>query len=275
MIRAASMLVLLGAAAGAPAAGAARPKAADLPARATDKVDAMPDLCQTDRAFRALPDRGRYWCGPTAFANVLLAMDRRGFDDLVPGDRDSKAQQLRLLEELGSAKYLSTKEAGTGPITAMRGIQKFVQGRGYRASIQWEGWRNGGEFAKAAAVDQHWLQEGLLDDSAVVINVGWYKLDPVNRLYTRVGGHYMTVAGYDRDGGDAVYLVQDPAPRSGRGKVTHRARLVPIRSGSFAPWKRYAARSAVGQYVIQGVVIKTTADVAILDGAVRLAIAKP
>ena len=256
-------------------AGADPPRRADLPARATEKVEAMPDLCQMDRAFRSLPERGLNWCCPTAFANVLLALDQQGYDALVPGDRSAKDQQLKLLAELGSEEYLGTRKNGTGPVTAMRGITKFVHDRGYRAAVQWKGWRNGGEFSKGTTIDQPWLQEGLLGDSAVVINVGWYKFDRINRLYTRIGGHYMTVVGYEKTPGGVIYLVQDPAPRSGRGKVTHKARLAPIRSGAFAPWKRYAARSAVGQYVIRDVVVKSTADAAILDGAVRLGISKP
>jgi hypothetical protein len=250
------------------------PHDVNLPARATEKVEAMPDLCQTDRAFRTLPDRGRNWCGPTAFANVILAMDQRGFDALVPGDRNAKDQQLRLLEELGSEKYLCTKGSGTGPVHAMRGLAEFVHDRGYKATVAWEGWRNGGEFSKAATIDQQWLQEGLLGDSAVVINVGWYKLDRVNRLYTRIGGHYMTLAGYRQNGDGFVYLIHDPASRSGPGKVTHEARLVPIPSGRLAPWKQYGGRPAAGHFRIEGIVIKSTADLAILDGAIRLTIAK-
>ncbi len=41
-----------------------------------------------------------------------------------------------------------------------------------------------------------------------------------------------------------------------------------------AAWKRYGERPAAGHFRIEGVVIKSTADVAILDGAIRLTIAK-
>ena len=243
-----------------------------LPMQHTEKVDSMPDLCQTDKAFASLPDGGRNYCGPTAVANVLAALDGRGYENLVPGDATSKDRQLGLLKQLGSSRYLGTADNGTGPIAAMRGITRYVRQRGYDVSIQWQGWRRGGEFQAADAVDEAWLQEGTLGESNVVVNVGWYKHDAARGVYTRVGGHYMTLVGYKKTPQKTLYLIQDPAPRSGPGKVTHEARLVPIGTGELAPWKSYGKRSAAGHFLVEGIVVKRTADVAILDGAIRLAI---
>jgi len=245
-----------------------------LPRQYTEKADSMPDLCQTDKAFASLPDGGRNYCGPTALANVLAAMDRRGYEDLVPGDAASKDRQLELLKQLGSKQYLGTVDNGTGPIAAMRGIARYVRDRGYEVSIQWQGWRRGGEFAAGGTVDEAWLQEGTLGESNVIVNVGWYKHDAAAGVYTRVGGHYMTLVGYRKTPEKTLYLIQDPGPRSGPGKVTHQAQLVPIGSGELAPWKSYGKRSAVGHFLVEGVVVKRTADVAILDGAIRMAISK-
>ena len=69
------------------------------------KVPLMPDLCQTDAAFASLPNGGKYWCGPTAVANALIAMDRCCYDNLVPGDVNSKRVQLDLLATLGQPNY--------------------------------------------------------------------------------------------------------------------------------------------------------------------------
>jgi len=245
-----------------------------LPAEQTEKVRSMPDLCQTDKAFAPLPDGGRNYCGPTALANVLAAMDGRGYEDLVPGDATSKDRQLALLKQLGSKQYLDTGKSGTGPIAAMRGITRYVRDRGYDVSIRWQGWRKGGEFATGETVDEAWLQEGTLGESNVVVNVGWYKHDATADVYTRVGGHYMTLVGYKKTLQKTLYLIQDPAPRSGPGKVTHQARLVPIDTGELAPWKSYGKRSAPGHFLVEGIVVKRTADVALLDGAIRLAISK-
>ena len=250
------------------------PPAGSSPAERTEKVGQMPDLCQTDAAFRSLPYEGRYSCGPTAVANVLVAMDQRGFDNLVEGDVRSKAVQRALLEQLSAKPYLETTRHGIGPIGIMKGLQRFVQTRGYRADLEWKGWRRGDEFAAGRLVDPSWLREGVSGESNVVLNVGWYRRDEEEGLYSRQSGHYMTLVGYRREGDDFTYLIHDPASRSGPGKVTHEARLLPIPGGRLAPWKSYGQRSAEGHFLVEGIIVKSTADAAILDGAIRVTIAK-
>jgi hypothetical protein len=123
-------------------------------------------------------------------------------------------------------------------------------------------------------VDLGWLREGVTGESNAVLNLGWYRYEKGEDLYQRLGGHYMTLVGYRREGDRFTYLIHDPAPRSGPGKVTHEARLVPIRSGRMAPWKRYQERPAAGHFRVEGIVVKRTADLAILDGAMRMTIAR-
>ncbi len=245
---------------------------ASLPSSFTEKVALTPDLCQTDEAFRSLPHSGKYWCCPTAFANTLIALDRCGYDNLVPGDLAAKEAQRALLAELGSHDYFHTNKEGTGPLAAMLGIRRFIRDRGYEAAIQYQGWRRGGEFAVGDLVEPEWLHEGVLGDSGVVLNVGWYRHDEAKQVFTRIGGHYMTLVGYKTDGTQTMYLIQDPSPRSGPGKVTHEARLVPISSGEMAPWKRYGKRSAAGRFLVEGIVPRPAAHAAILDGAIRFAV---
>ena len=245
-----------------------------LPGECTEKVDTMPDLCQTDAAFGSLPYQGRYSCGPTAVANVLVAMDQRGFGNLVEGDVRSKAVQRALLEQLSTKPYLETTRHGIGPIGAMKGLQRFVQTRGYRADFEWKGWRRGDEFSTGRFVALDWLREGVSGASNVVLNIGWYRRDEEKDLYRRLNGHYMTLVGYRREGDDFTYLIHDPASRSGPGKVTHEARLVPIPGGRLAPWKSYGQRNAEGHFLVEGIVAKSTADAAILDGAIRVTIAR-
>ena len=236
--------------------------AASLPTACTDKLDQMPDLCQTDEAFRSLPYEGRYSCCPTAVANVLVAMDQRGYDRLVDGDVESKDTQRSLLERLSAKPYLHTNQHGIGPLGAMTGLERFVHQRGYTAELEWRGWRRGGQFTTGRFVDPTWLREGVEGESNVVLNLGWYRYDPEQDLYSRVGGHYMTLVGYRQEGDQFRYLIHDPAPRSGPGKVTHEARLVPIPSGRLAPWKSYGQRDAAGHFLVEGIVVRSTADAA-------------
>ena len=245
-----------------------------MPAACTEKVALMPDLCQTDEAFRATPYGGRSSCCPTSFANVLIAMDRRGFDNLVAGDVCSRRSQRVLIEQLLARGHLPVNQSGIGPCAAMQGIERFVRERGYDARLEWQGWRHGGTYATRGTVDTDWLRQGVIGTSNVVINIGWYRYDQDEDLYARIGGHYMTLVGYRQKGSGFVYLIHDPAPRSGPGKVTHEARLVPIRSGRMAPWKQYGERAAAGHCRIEGILVQRTADLAILDGAIRLTISK-
>ena len=245
-----------------------------MPASCTEKVALMPDLCQTDEAFRATPYGGRSSCCPTSFANVLIAMDRRGFDNLVAGDVRSEEAQRTLIEQLLARGHLHVNKSGIGPWAAMKGIERFVRERGYDARLEWQGWRYGGQFATANVVDTDWLRQGVIGESNVVINVGWYRYDQDDDRYARIGGHYMTLVGYRQEGEGFVYLIHDPAPRSGPGKVTHETRLVPIRSGRMAPWKQYGKRAAAGHCRLEGIRVLRTADLAILDGAIRLTIAR-
>ncbi|MFH1266018.1 MAG: hypothetical protein ABIK89_09835, partial [Planctomycetota bacterium] len=180
-----------------------------------------------------------------------------------------------LLLKLGAKPYLETTRDGVGPVSVMKGIQRFVRERGYEAEVEWQGWRRGGEFATSRFVDPDWLREGVTGDSSVVVNVGWYHYDQGKDLYSRFGGHYMTLAGYRKEGDRFTYLIHDPAPRSGPGKVTHEARLDPIQTGRLAPGKGNGQRNAAGHFLIHGIVLKRTADAAILDGAIRLSIRKP
>jgi hypothetical protein len=252
-----------------------RRDSAGMPAACTEKVALTPDLCQTDEAFRATPYGGMSSCGPTSFANVLIAMDRHGFGNLVAGDVCSRRSQRALIEQLLARGYLHVNKSGIGPYAAMKGIERFVRERGYDARLEWQGWRHGGPYATRGTVDTDWLRKGVIGTSNVVINLGWYCYDRDEDLYTRIGGHYMTLVGYRQKGNGFVYLIHDPAPRSGPGKVTHEARLVPIRSGRMAPWKQYGERAATGHCRIEGILVQRTADLALLDGAIRLAIAKP
>jgi hypothetical protein len=197
--------------------------------KSTSKLPLMPDLCQTDAAFASLPNGGKYWCGPTAVANALIAMDRCRYDNLVAGDVTSKRVQLDLLTTLGQTRYLRMRKYGIGPIAAMVGIENFVRDRGYDVTVAWQGWRHGDEFTVAHSVHPRWLREGVLGDSNVVLNVGWYKHDPAGALYSRIGGHYMTLAGYENHRKSTTWLV----PRL-LGKTSSASLLCTTGSGATA-----------------------------------------
>lgn len=256
--------------------GANRPAADDrLPEEYLDKLDLLPDICQTDEAFHSLPDRGRFMCGPTSMANVLVAMDGAGFDRLVPGDVTLKSVQRNLLAELVDEPYMKLSAKGIGPLRIMEGMERFLAQRGYQAEICWCGWRYGGKYASADRVDVDWLCRGTIGPSNVVLNVGWYRHEEDGDRYVRLGGHYMVLAGYRRQQDGHVLLIHDPSSRSGPGKVTHQARLVPLQSGTVAVSERPYLLDTKSLFRIEGVVIKPSADLALLDGAIQVRLIEP
>lgn len=255
--------------AGSVRAGGSDPSA--LPPSATGKVAGMPDLTQTGGPFRALPSGGGYHCGPVATANVLIYLDGHGYPELVPGEGRTDAERLWLVQTLSSSTCMRTdRHRGTGPRRLLAGIDRYVASRGYRADLAWQGWRSGGSWSVAREVDPGFLARGVLGDFNVVLHVGWYRHDEEAKRYRRVGGHYMTLVGYRKDGGKLTFLVEDPAPRAGRKKITHEVTLRPIPEGDLLPRRGSKPIPAVGHFLVEGVVVKSIADVAILDGAARL-----
>ncbi len=55
------------------------------------------------------------------------------------------------------------------------------------------------------------MQSGLNRRGAVWINVGWYKFNLKTNEYRRVGGHWVTLVGYNK----GRLVIYDPASRAG------------------------------------------------------------
>jgi len=246
----------------------ARPEEA-LPQVYLEKVNLVPDLCQTAPLFSDLPLQGRTMCGPTSIANVLFALEAQGLRNLVPGKGTAEERAKLLLQEL-TGRYLPLNSRGISPTLAMEGLERYFQAQGYRVHIAWRGWRYGGRFAEPEPLEETWLCQGVLELSHVVLNVGWYQFDAATERYQRFGGHYMTLIGYRRQNGQTILLVHDPAARSGPNKVTHEAVLTRLESGRLAPWARFSDSPAAGVYRIDGIVIHPAAHCALIDGAMRI-----
>ncbi len=232
-----------------------------LPLVYEEKVSFTPDLCQTDAIFADLPDAGRNMCGPTAFANILFALEHLGYSGLVPEGSPGQPRERKLLELL-TGEYLRLNAQGIGPVAALEGINRYLAERGYRCKLEWRGWRYGGRFAAGRPVEWHWLCESVLGNSWVILNVGWYRRDDSRECYYRFGGHWVTLVGFRRATDVPILLVHDPARRSGPGKVTHEVRLQQLDKGELAPWKGYPALSAQGMYRLEGIALHPEADCA-------------
>jgi len=254
-----------------------------------DKADSTPDLTQTDTRAR-LPARGMAYCAPVAVSNSLVWLAHQGYDDLIPPlDDRQKMTQSQLASLLALEKYMNTSlKHGTGPAELLLGLTKFLKDRGYPdASVAYEGWRSvpEGFSGSKSRPELSWIKEGLVGDSAVWLNVGWYKLDAETDTYQRQGGHWVTLVGYGQDEAGKpdsnVLLVHDPATRRRpkKGEDNPRppnefTRLTPIRSGRLAGDISPLPVDAAGLYRVEGLTLHGDSELAILDGAVVLRLAK-
>ena len=239
------------------------------PATQLKFLKSMPDFCQMDRR---LPGGGLQYCAPVAVSNVLVWLDQNGFPEILPDQDNSAEAQYHLIKRLGSQDYMNTdEETGTSPRETMLGLEKYAHDRGYDVAIEWRGWRDGGKFAaKKESPDLAWLKDGTTDLYNTIISVGWYTHDFQKKIFTRLGGHYVTIVGIDtRKPKEPVLYIHNPSFGLGRNPKPQKCTLSTINRGYFGPWCGYRARPAKGYFQIDGIPKRPDAQIAILDGGIK------
>jgi hypothetical protein len=255
-----------------------------LPSACTDKLDSIPDLMQTDPEAE-LPGGGTQYCAPVSVSNSLMWLASHGFDNLAPDSTDRKEAQATVARSLGSERYMDTNlESGTGPFGVLRGVSRHIKDKGYPyQSLEYQGWReHPARFSTGVDVPQlEWLKRGLVGNSVVWLNLGWYEYDSSADQYERIGGHWVTLVGYgvDKNGNEDpnVLIIHDPGSKSGRDLVHEYVRVGWIDSGRLTGENHQGLpRSAVGYYTLVGDLhVKQEADFGILDGAAVLSMGEP
>lgn len=242
-------------------------------------IKSMPDYCQVDSRYGRLPGGGAQYCAPVAVSNILIWLDQHGFPDIVPGADNSCRSQYRLIKLLGSDNYMKTdKNTGTSPLDTMMGLEQYARNRGYDIEIEWKGWRDGGKFSSDKPIPTlEWLAAGTRGLSNMIVSVGWYTYNERKKIFDRLGGHYVTVVGFNpaAKNGPTLY-VHNPSFGAGpaRNAKPEVCRLVPITEGSFGAWCQYNPRPAKGYYRLRGIRMRNDADYAILDGAIRFELSR-
>ncbi|MBW1989186.1 MAG: hypothetical protein JRI97_06535 [Deltaproteobacteria bacterium] len=250
-----------------------------------EKAETTPDMVQTDQNAR-LPARGMAYCGPVAVSNSLVWLSRHGYAELIPPlDKKRTMTQAQLASLLALEKYMDTSlKHGTSPAELLEGLEKFLADRGFSsASLKYQGWRSVPErfIASKGPPSMDWIKKGLLGDSAVWLNVGWYDLDKETKTFHRRGGHWVTLVGYGKNAAGKpdpfVLAVHDPATRRkpGKDKAPRRRHdfvvAEPIASGTLAGKIKPLPVDAAGYYILGGELhVQHDADYALLDGAVVL-----
>ena len=247
--------------------------------RYVEKLSSMPDFFQADRAYGPLPRNGNAYCGPTAAANALVWLDTNGFGNLLPAARPGPKEQLELIRLLGTVEYMKTDPVnGSGPSQIMDGVKRYCFERGYRTLIEHAGWRTRSyRVADKPAIG--WMLQRVEGTSSLVVNIGWYKAEEDGKTCTRTGGHYVTVVGYERGGGETWLYVHDPAKRSRKAKRTSTERwpvkcqLRPLPADA-ALRKKAGGDTFPGEglLILDGIPLKKGADRAIIDGAIAFAV---
>jgi len=246
-----------------------------------DRIHAVGDLTQTARSAK-LPGGGRTCCGPVSVANSLAWLAETGYPALAPDRKDRNAAVAALARTLSGAKYMNTSmKKGTGATGVIRGVRKLLAERKCTIKrLEYQGWRtHPKESGTGVAVPQlAWLKKALLGNSGVWLNVGWYTHDESTGDYERIGGHWVTLVGYRvelRKAGEATVLVlHDPGSRAGPKFANEFVLVEPITSGKLTGKQRGLPRSAAGYVKLtDGMHVRSSADAAILDGAVVLELA--
>jgi len=243
--------------------------------RYVEKLGTVPDFYQADRAYGLLPLHGAAYCGPTAASNALVWLDQHGCGNLLDAEKPGPQDQFELIRLLGTADYMATHPVnGCGPAGIMDGIKRYCFERGYRALIEHAGWRTRHcRVADKPTID--WMLEGVRGTSNLLLNIGWYKTEDGGTTHTRLGGHYLTVVGYEAAGGRTWLIIHDPAKRNHprqRNSVSRcpvKCLLSPLPAGTMLRKKVLAAIFAGdGLFTLQGIKLKKGRDLAIVDGAI-------
>lgn len=230
-------------------------------------ISQIPDLLQTHPLADFLKG-GQNYCAPAAVANSLSWLSgKKSVDD-----------QIHLAGRLANPRYMNSAEKGTTPSALLNGVDTYFKDHGQRPKkLAFQGWRSvPAKYRRAAGsqIDLNWLADGISESSAVWLNVGWYRKTSVGNHFERIGGHWVTLVGYElnnADGPENRLIVHDPAPRSGVEFANEYVTLEQQRNGFLVDKDHQRKQRLSGLYRMSGGMhVSERADFALLDGAVRL-----
>lgn len=220
----------------------------------------IPDFTQTNVRGESFGN-GQQFCAPAAVSNSLVWLHKKSVD------------QRRLVESLASPDYMNTDlKIGTGTSELLRGVDRYVRGQfGRYRTLSYQGWRkHPAGYSSGVKIPQTgFMYRGVSRKSASWINVGWYKTDKKSKEYRRVGGHWVTLVGFDAD--KNLVILHDPAPRAGQSKAAEYVSLRQLTGGRLTGNKAGLPTNAKGYYQLgRGMHLNSRADTAIIDGVVLL-----
>lgn len=158
----------------------------------------MPDVDIDYLESDLAPTVKRAVCAPTAAANIILYHSSHGKRSLVEpmGSQDRDTFVTKLIDRL--AKLMHTSRVGTNFVDFTVGLEQYYIDRGYDLDIlpyTSEKPPKGEEFAP---VTQDAVYSSIIGNRDSILWVGNYKYRPIKKVYERVGGHAVTMAGFNR-----------------------------------------------------------------------------
>lgn len=248
------------------------------PARSfLDEAGRYPDMTQTD-VRAGLPWGGWLHCGPVAVSNGLVWLRERGIEIGPPSSGDPWTDQVEMVRSLGSRRYMDTAFSSHGTTVAdfLDGLEGYLRDHSPEGfSIRYMGWAEHRERFSTGlmAPDLYRVCSALAAGSAVFLDLGWYRSGKDPGVYSRNGGHWVTLVGYDWPAEQVypVLYVHDPAPWSGKSRRTHRVRLAHAGNGLFTD-RSGTGIGSLESYprIVEGLSFKGGTEMALLEGAVIL-----
>ncbi len=218
-------------------------------------INEIPDFTQTDvRGNNS--GNGQQYCAPVAVSNSLMWLSKKS------------TGQLQLIKKLASKKYMNTGMRGTGTTGVLNGVNKIaVELFGGYSKLEYQGWRKHPEkYSRGVKIPEiSWLAKGISKESAVWLNVGWYRFNKLEKEYSRIGGYWVTLVGIEKN----TLIIHDPALKAGKSFSNEYVQISKIFDGYLWGDELGLPTHAKGYFILgKGMHIKPKADVAILDGAI-------
>jgi hypothetical protein len=158
-----------------------------------------------DQRWDSLPNDGNMYCVPTSFYNVIEYMRTHGVPEMPNYSTLGTDGALAVLGLLFTTHPL-TGTAGGPKHSLMVGwlgesSDPLVFGYSYGPDWDWGTYR---------------IRQAIASGSAVVLGYGKYKrLDPESYEMSRIGGHSVTLKGYEFRNEDDILFIRDPARDDG------------------------------------------------------------
>lgn len=244
----------------------------------TQRLDRMPDFTQTDPAL-GLPNGGRMYCAPVAAANALVWLSEdRGFSRLLPIRGLSTTEKVAsVARTLGSRRFMSTApKGGTSHKKFLTGLERYIDKANYSATLRYRGrWPIPNRFIdrqEAPGID--WIREQFDDGSAVWLSIGFYEEGKLPGELKRVGGHFITVAGYGLDANGSadrdILILHDSDDGGGARIQRHYLSFEELRQGRFVDANGRPTADADGHLVVSRGYPVRRGLIAVIDSAISL-----